>query len=87
MHIGGPIPVVIFPALQVLDISSNGFTSALPPSIIFWSALQVLNVSYSIPYGSIPDDIGNLTALRVFNFAANGFTGEYINSYEFICCY
>ncbi|XP_028764439.1 leucine-rich repeat receptor-like protein kinase PXC2 [Neltuma alba] len=62
--------------LQVLDLSSNGFSGELPSNIGGLSSLQVLNISANSISGPIPVGIGELKSLYILDLTDNKLNGS-----------
>ncbi|KAL5550597.1 hypothetical protein UlMin_000773 [Ulmus minor] len=61
--------------LQVLDLSSNGFSGELLPDIGFLRSLKFLNLSGNDLFGSIPRRIGELKAAYALDLSGNRLNG------------
>ena len=59
-----------------IDLSNNGLTGTLPPSLGNLSALTDLDLSNNSIGGSLPSELGNLGALTHLNLGQNSFTGN-----------
>ncbi|CAL9025102.1 unnamed protein product [Prunus brigantina] len=70
------LPSINFTSLSVLDLSSNKFTSTIPPWLFNLTKLEIyFELSGNSLQGSIPKSIGNLTSLEEFNLGGNQMSG------------
>lgn len=69
-----PKDVLAMRRLQLLDLSSNAFTGALPAEIRHLSNLEVLDISNNRMTG-LPAELGQLAKLRILNASNNRLTG------------
>ncbi|KAJ6846649.1 leucine-rich repeat receptor-like tyrosine-protein kinase PXC3 isoform X1 [Iris pallida] len=63
-------------SLRLLDLSSNYFQGAVPPSLGELPALEYLDLSANNFQGSIPPSLGAIGSLRTLNLSSNSLTGE-----------
>ncbi|GJP49866.1 hypothetical protein CLOM_g9025 [Closterium sp. NIES-68] len=64
------------PHLAALDISSNGFTGSIPPSLSSLTALTQLWLAHNQLSGPIPDSLGKLLQLRSLMLNGNKLNGS-----------
>uniref|UniRef100_A0A0D9VB93 Protein kinase domain-containing protein n=1 Tax=Leersia perrieri TaxID=77586 RepID=A0A0D9VB93_9ORYZ len=64
------------PALAVLNISNNGFSTTLPKSVSPLTTLKVFDVSQNSFEGAFPSGLGGCADLVVVNASGNNFVGD-----------
>ncbi|XP_020424494.1 probable LRR receptor-like serine/threonine-protein kinase At4g36180 [Prunus persica] len=69
------LPSINFTSLSVLDLSSNKFTSTIPPWLFNLTKLENLDLSYNSLTGKLPDSLGYLKSLRYLNLSGNSLEG------------
>ncbi|PQQ16131.1 putative leucine-rich repeat receptor-like protein kinase [Prunus yedoensis var. nudiflora] len=65
-----------FTSLSVLDLSSNGFNSTIPPWLFNLTKLEKLDFSVNSLTGKLPDSLGYLKSLRYLHLSDNSFQGS-----------
>ncbi|KAL5058335.1 hypothetical protein RYX36_029939 [Vicia faba] len=80
-NLDGYLPSWIFTkgnyhGLEVLDLSSNGFSGGIPSGISGLRSLKVLNMSSNNFYGSVPVGIGELKSLYIVDLSGNKLNGS-----------
>ncbi|KAJ7547475.1 hypothetical protein O6H91_08G087700 [Diphasiastrum complanatum] len=63
-------------SLQVLDISENNITGALPPTLSQCSMLKFVNISHNKLSSSLPANLGLLAALHTLDLSNNQLSGN-----------
>ncbi|XP_021838190.2 probable LRR receptor-like serine/threonine-protein kinase IRK [Spinacia oleracea] len=63
-------------SLEVLDLSHNVLTGAIPSSLSNFSSLELLNLSKNTLTGSIPSNVGELRAINVLDLSENKLNGS-----------
>ena len=77
--LNGSIPEGIFadlPYLEVVNLSGNVLSGAIPADVADLSSLMTLDLSRNGLTGSIPTVLGNASSLTTLNLAGNGLTGS-----------
>ena len=77
--LNGSIPEGIFadlPHLEVVNLSGNVLSGAIPADVADLSSLMTLDLSRNGLTGSIPTVWGNASSLTTLNLAGNGLTGS-----------
>ncbi|PQQ07512.1 receptor-like protein kinase 2 [Prunus yedoensis var. nudiflora] len=70
------LPSINFTSLLVLDLSSNGFNSTIPPWLFNLTGLEMLDLTYNSLIGKLPDSLGYLKSLRYLHLSNNSFQGS-----------
>ncbi|KAI3666816.1 hypothetical protein L6452_41853 [Arctium lappa] len=65
-----------FETLEILDLSLNSFSGAIPLSIGNFSSLVFLNMSFNGLIGSVPPSLGGLKAANVVDLSHNWLNGS-----------
>ncbi|GLT99643.1 hypothetical protein SLE2022_170670 [Rubroshorea leprosula] len=74
--LSGNLPVQGFTKLEILDLSSNQFSGAIPPSIVALHSLKALSLSSNKFNGSLPNPgLCGLKSLQELDFSQNSFEG------------
>lgn len=80
-NLDGYLPLWIFTkgnyhGLEVLDLSTNGFSGGIPSGIGGLRSLKLLNMSSNSFYGSVPVGIGELKSLYIVDLSDNKLNGS-----------
>ncbi|KAH9606813.1 hypothetical protein KSS87_001123 [Heliosperma pusillum] len=67
---------ISYNSLQVLDLSHNGLSGAIPSSLVKFSSLEFLNLSKNSLIGGIPENVGGFKALKVVDLSDNQLKGS-----------
>ncbi|XP_050382666.1 receptor-like protein EIX2 [Argentina anserina] len=69
------LPHINFTSLLVLDLSTNGFNSTLPPWLFNLTHLLYLDLSSNNLHGELPETFGSLTHLKNLDLSENSDIG------------
>ncbi|ONH94922.1 hypothetical protein PRUPE_7G040200 [Prunus persica] len=70
------LPSINFTSLSVLDLSSNGLNSTIPPWLFNLTELEMLDLTDSSLTGKLPDSLGYLKSLKYLHLSDNSFQGS-----------
>lgn len=70
------VPMSVFSRtdIEVLNLSNNALSGALPAEVRHLSRLKILNLSYN-NFTSVPAEVGQLSNLEVLDLSYNNLTG------------
>lgn len=75
-ELAGPLPSILPPSLQRLDIWNNDLTGSIPTLYGTMKGLESLRVGKNALTGTIPAELGSLTMLTALSLESNRLTGS-----------